>query len=111
MYQINIGNLIKDKVEERQISLADFAKALNCSRSSVYNMFSCHDISLMRLIEVGRVLDYDFISEICHQIYKDKVEGGEVPFISIPVKDGKPDFSHLPKEIYAWLVDTFEGVQ
>jgi AcrR family transcriptional regulator len=98
------------KVEERQINLSDFAKALNCSRSSVYNMFSSRDISLLRLIEVGKILEYDFISEICRQIYRERIEGGEVPFISIPVKDGKPDFSKLPREIYNWLTDTFDDV-
>jgi hypothetical protein len=62
------------------------------------------------LIEVGKILEYDFISEICSQIYRERIEGGDVPFISIPVKNGKPDFSQLPKEIYNWLTETFDEV-
>lgn len=106
MYQIYIGELIKNKVAERQMSVADFAKAINCSRSSVYMLFNSRDISVLRLLDISRVLEYDFVSEICKTTLLQRIKDCEIPFIAIPIREGKADFSALPHEVCDWLKDS-----
>jgi len=49
---IYIGSLIKQKFEEKKISISQFAKAINCSRANIYNIFTSKSIDIDRLILV-----------------------------------------------------------
>ena len=80
---------------------SDFARAINVSRSSVYNIFSSSDISIGRLLQISRVLNYDFIKDIVEH----KCDGGskEAPYITLPIRGRRIDLSDLPDEIISLI--------
>ncbi len=61
---IHIGKEIKQKLEERQMSITDFAQQIHCNRSNVYSIFSRSSIDINQLVLISKVLAFDFITEI-----------------------------------------------
>ena len=61
---IHIGPIIKKKLTEKSMSIADFARKINRERTSVYNILGRKSIDIDLLIKIGNVLDYDFIHEV-----------------------------------------------
>jgi transcriptional regulator with XRE-family HTH domain len=68
----HIGSLIKEKLEIRQISISDFAKAILSSRSNIYNILNSKSIDIDKLIVISEYLEYDFLSEYYKIDKKDK---------------------------------------
>ena len=64
MKKIHFGLLIKEKLEERGMSVAKFAKAIHCSRTNVYNIFERESLDVKQLILISKILEYDFIREV-----------------------------------------------
>lgn len=94
---IDIGARIRREVEAQHWSYTAFARAINCSRSSLYNIFNSSDISLARLMQICKVLNVDFIGEIySFDQLPDIHDRGDAAFISIPMTDGKFDLSKIP---------------
>lgn len=92
-----IGKIIQQKVDEKGISYAEFARRINCARTSLYYLFNSKSIDVERLMLVSEVLEYDFLSHV--YMVGDNVKGCDGAFIQLPFKEGKIDMSHLPKEI------------
>ena len=61
---VHLGNLIRSKVEEHQMSVAEFARQIHCERSTVYYIFSQKSMDIARLMKISNVLNFDFINEI-----------------------------------------------
>lgn len=101
-----IGKLIQQKVDEKGFTYAEFARRINCSRTSLYYLFNSRNIDVERLMLVCKVLDYDFIADI----YYDGADEtrNEQPFLQLPFKDGKIDLSHLPKEVLVILKERID---
>jgi transcriptional regulator with XRE-family HTH domain len=59
---IHIGNIIKAKLKERNMSVIDFADALNCCRGNAYKILNSDNIDINRLVKISKILDYDFLS-------------------------------------------------
>ena len=55
----NMGQTIKKIVKEQKISISDFAKAIHCSRTNVYNIFERQSINIDRLQQIADVLKRD----------------------------------------------------
>lgn len=97
---INIGELIKAKVDASKWNYTEFAREINCSRSSLYNLFNSRDISLLRLLKICDVLGENILDEI---LCRD-TGGGEAPSsINIAIRDGRLMLSDLPAEIITIL--------
>jgi transcriptional regulator with XRE-family HTH domain len=64
MKNIHIGKAIKQKVQEHGLRVADFANAIHCNRTNVYDIFNRKSIDVEQLILISKVLEYDFISEV-----------------------------------------------
>lgn len=62
--EIHIGSLIKAKVEERGLSISDFARLLHYERTNIYKIFKRQSIDVDLLIRISRVLEYDFLREV-----------------------------------------------
>lgn len=60
---VHIGELIKQKIEEKHISISQFAKAIHCSRTNVYHIFTLKSIDIDKLLLISSVLEYDFLEE------------------------------------------------
>lgn len=57
----HIGELIKKQAKELHISNTEFAKLLNCDRSTINYLFKQPSIDLYRLIDISKILNHDFI--------------------------------------------------
>jgi len=73
-------------MEERKISISQFAKAIRCSRANVYNIFSAKSIDTDRLILISNVLDYDFLGEY---FFKDISTTNSQIVLNIELQNGK----------------------
>lgn len=59
---IHIGKIIRARLNEQNMSCAEFARQLCIERSSVYGIFSKSSIDIERLKRISEILDFDFIS-------------------------------------------------
>lgn len=62
MIEIHIGQLIRQKQEEKGITISELARSIHCDRSNIYNIFSRKSIDIELLISISKALDFDFIS-------------------------------------------------
>lgn len=62
MIEIHIGQLIRQKQEEKGIKISELARSIHCDRSNIYNIFSRKSIDIELLINISKALDFDFIS-------------------------------------------------
>ena len=63
MEAIHIGDIIKKKVEEKGMTIMDFADALHCSRNNVYSIFSRKTIDFQLLLKIAEILGWDLLAE------------------------------------------------
>lgn len=99
---IDMGSWVKQIADERRWSYTDLAKAINCSRSSLYGIFNSRDISLHRLIKLSEVLNYDFLARLIKT-----EDSSQLPSISIPIKNGIFQIDDLPEYIISELRNRF----
>ena len=59
-YDMHIGNLIREKLDEEQKSVVWLARALSYSRTNVYKIFSKASIDTHVLMRISQILHYDF---------------------------------------------------
>lgn len=104
---IYIGKIIQAKVKERGLGYAEFARRINCARTSIYSLFNSKSIDVERLLHISEVLEYDFIDEV----YKKRPEEYTIehPYIHIAFKNGAIDLSHLPKELLTIIKEEIEN--
>lgn len=94
---VYIGKIIRQKVDERGMSYAEFARQIHCARTSLYHIFDSKNIDIERLLLISEVLKFDFINEI----YRYKGETGlpTTPYLILPIKEKVVDISQLPDEV------------
>lgn len=56
---IFIGRIIQQKVDEKGMQYAEFARRINMARTSLYYLFNAKSIDVERLILISKVLGYD----------------------------------------------------
>jgi len=61
---IYIGGIIQRKMDEERRSANWLANKLSCTRVNVYKIYNRPNIDMERLLQIGRVLNYNFFSEI-----------------------------------------------
>lgn len=69
---IHIGKLIRQKMEERHLTVVWLAQHLSCSRTNVYKMFDRYSIDTEVLMKLSAVLDFDFFGLYSDEIWKNK---------------------------------------
>jgi len=69
MNKVHIGSIIKQKFNESSMTVTEFARKINCERSSVYHIFKQKSIGIERLIKISNTLNYNFI----YEVYKDEI--------------------------------------
>lgn len=94
---VDIGARIRQEVEAQHWSYTKFAQAINCSRSSLYNIFNSSDINLQRILQISKVLNVDFIREFYDlECDTEQRNYGAAPYIYIPMTGENFDFSKIP---------------
>lgn len=94
---VYIGKIIQEKVDERGISYAEFARQINCARTSLYHIFNSKNIDVERLLLISEILQYDFIGEVYHKKYG--FQEFASPCIVLPFNEQGIDISGLPQEL------------
>lgn len=61
---LHIGQLIKSVFDESGLSVAEFARRINCGRPNVYSIFERSTIDVMQLITICKVLNHNFLNDI-----------------------------------------------
>ncbi|MDR2684349.1 MAG: helix-turn-helix transcriptional regulator [Prevotellaceae bacterium] len=94
---IHIGTIIKEKVEERKMSVAAFARKIHCDRTTIYDIYKRKSIDTELLIKISYALDYDFI----HRVYfhKKDNEFSKKLFVEIEVDDDILQKLNFPQNI------------
>ncbi len=108
---IYIGKLIEEKVKERHLTYAEFARMIHCARTSLYHIFNSKNIDVERLLLISKVLDYDFISEVYMKDAHSTDPTCASAHIVLPLKNKDVDLSELPQEIIQLIkkkVDSME---
>ena len=63
--EICIGERIKEIFDKKNMNIAQFAESLHCDRANVYNIFRRKKIDIHLLLEISKILNHNFIEEIC----------------------------------------------
>ncbi len=95
---VYIGSIIRQKIDEKHISYAEFARQINCTRTTLYRIFESKSIDMERLITISKALNYDFIREI-YAVEDCDVHTAAGPYLMIPFRNGAPDLCHLPQQV------------
>ena len=64
MKHIHIGSIIRQKLMESPLSIAEFASRINRTRTTVYDIFERKSIDVDLLLRISEVLDYNFLEEV-----------------------------------------------
>lgn len=80
MKNIHIGSIIRCKLEESSLSIAEFADRINRTRPTVYDIFNRKSIDTDLLVKISEVLDYNFLQEV----YLEKEQENKMPAVSSP---------------------------
>lgn len=73
MKDTHIGQLIKAKLKEKNISITEFARRIHCERSNIYNIFKRKSIDIDMLVLISQTLDFDFIYEYYQKNKKQEI--------------------------------------
>lgn len=63
-HRMHIGHLIKEVFDETGISVAEFARRINCARPNVYSIFERYDIGVEQLLDISEALDHNFLDDV-----------------------------------------------
>lgn len=63
--KVNIGDIIKQKMQERGMSISRLARLASCSRGALHGVFERQSIDTDFLQVISEILEYDFFS--CYQ--------------------------------------------
>lgn len=64
MKNVHIGTIIRSKLEESNLTIAEFAERINRTRPTVYDIFNRKSIDIDLLIKISEVLEYNFLQEV-----------------------------------------------
>jgi plasmid maintenance system antidote protein VapI len=61
---IHIGTLIKEQFEKSGLSIQEFARSINRTRTTIYDIFNRKSIDVDLLMDISEVLHYPFLEEV-----------------------------------------------
>ena len=61
---IHIGTIIKQKLKETSITIADFGRKIHLDRTTVYGIFERKSIDSVLLYIISETLNFDFYNEV-----------------------------------------------
>lgn len=62
-----MGPIIEQKFKESGMTIQQFADAINCDRTTVYDIFKRKSIDSEKLIRISQELNFDFVYEIYYK--------------------------------------------
>ncbi len=105
---IHIGSAIAQQIACAGMSYAEFARRLNCDRTTVYGIVKSKSIDIERLIRISEILDFDFIE----QVYRHTTVGKKLGTKSVTIKLSPDDLQRLQENgslVLKITLDTHAG--
>ena len=65
---VNIGERIKEELSLQERTVTWFANKLGCTRMTVYRIFEKQSIDTQQLLQISRILNHDFFSEMSEDL-------------------------------------------
>ncbi len=65
---IHIGQLIRQKMEERGMTVSALSRNYGCSRVNMYKIFDKASIDTAMLLRFSLLLNYDFFQHYCNEL-------------------------------------------
>lgn len=87
---LHVGNLIKEKLSQRNVSISEFAKMLYMDESNLYKTLKKKHINTELLARISELLNYNFFVDFQNQMEKNKcllliqMEKEQVNCLSLP---------------------------
>lgn len=66
---MHIGHRIKEVMKSQKVSAVSVAKAIECERTNLYNIFEREDINTSLLRKLSLVLKHDFFKELSNETF------------------------------------------
>lgn len=66
---IHRGEIVEKAVRKSGISVAEIARRMNKSRRHIYNLFEKPDLSTDVILQIGRIIHYNFTEEIKDNVF------------------------------------------
>ena len=99
MKNVHIGSIIRTKLEESQLSIAEFAERINRTRPTVYDIFNRKSIDTDLHIKISEVLGYNFLQEVyLEDISKKELSNGNSSRYIVGVEVNEQDLKEYMKE-------------
>jgi hypothetical protein len=67
---MHIGQRIREIMTQKHLSVVSVARALDCERTNVYNIFARQDINTHLLQKLCMILEHDFFKELSKDTFK-----------------------------------------
>ena len=67
---MHIGHLIRNVLDEKRISVRQFAMMANSERTNMYRILDRESIDLSVLERYSRILDHNFFQDLCDEYKK-----------------------------------------
>ncbi len=67
----HIGQLIREELKQQGRTVTWFAKAINCDRTNIYNIFERESIDANLLIRISKALNKDFFEILTQELNSD----------------------------------------
>lgn len=99
MKNIHIGKLIKERLKEKaDMTVSEFAKRINRTHSTVYDIFDRKSIDIDLLLKISEVLQYDFIKNV----YLEQTSSELPPryYLAVEIDEADLISSKLDKQMY-----------
>ena len=90
---IHIGSIIKEKLTERSMTITEFAYKINKERTTARDILKRKSIDTELLIDISKVLDYDFIRNVYYG-----EQTSPTIFIAVKTKEDEVKNLDLPEE-------------
>ena len=91
---IHIGSIIEKKLTEKSMTKTELAERINRSRSDVNDILKRKSIDTRLLIDISKVLEYDFI----HNVYYKYKEEYTAPTVYIAFQIKENEIRDLPEK-------------
>ena len=84
---IHIGKLIKSVFDESGLSVAEFARRINCGRPNVYSIFERNTIDVLQLVSISHALNHNFLNDIATQCGINSYSDSQPISINLSIND------------------------
>ena len=61
---LHIGQLVKTVFDKSGMSVAEFARQINCERTNVYTIFRRRTIDVELLVRISYILEHNFLDDV-----------------------------------------------